>query len=162
MLRGCVQQTLLAEKMQAERKLDEQETQLKSQETDLKTAAKVKAELEAQLRAANEQIEVWRAKARHRHRAIEVPQFDKGKSGAKQKEQWLKERALADSLGFDDSNDKPVIVTIDAPPPVGLGLLNAKDHSTGGTHTVIHTIKEVNRLSIACMPIKFCAWSQLR
>eukprot|EP01043_Picozoa_sp_COSAG02_P043897 COSAG02_NODE_3864_length_6127_cov_2.330624_1_plen_68_part_10 len=67
--------------MQAERKLADQETQLKSQETDLKTAAKVKAELEAQVRAADEQIAIWRAKARHRHRALEMPRFDSGKSG---------------------------------------------------------------------------------
>ena len=144
-----MQQNLLAEKLQAERKCDEQATQLKTQDTDLKTAAKVKAELEAQIRAADEQIGIWRAKARHRHRALEMPRFDSGKSGEKEKEKWLKERALAESLGFDADNDKPVVVTIDAPPPVGLGLLNAKDNS-GKKQTVIHTIKEVSRLFAAC------------
>ena len=132
--------------MKLERKADDQEIQLKTQETDLQTAASVKAELEAKLKASDEQCALWRSKARHRHRALEMPKFGDAKSEKQKREQWLQERALAESLGFDSDNNKSVTVTLDSPPPVGLGLLNAKDHASGEFCTVIHTIKEVNSL----------------
>lgn len=138
-----------------ERQVSDQAMQLAAKETELQTAAKVKKELEAKLSESEDTCAIWRAKARHRHRALEMPRFSNDKSGKQQKEQWLKDRALSETLGFDADNDKELTVTLDDPPPVGLGLLNAKDHS-GQTFTVIHSIKEVSIRSTACVPTTIC------
>lgn len=139
------QQELSTANLQLERQAGDQEMAAKNLQTDLDTAAKVKAALEEQVKAAEDQCSIWRAKVRHRHRALEMPSFEKSKSGQAKKEKWLEERALAESLGFDADNSKEVTIAFDAPPPLGLGLLNCKDHS-GQTFTVIHSIKEVRRL----------------
>jgi regulator of protease activity HflC (stomatin/prohibitin superfamily) len=151
-----VQQNVRSEKLQAERQVSDQAMQLTAKETELQTAAKAKKELEAKLSESEEMCAVWRAKARHRHRALEMPRFSNDKGGKQQKEQWLKDRALSETLGIDADNDKELTVTIDAPPPVGLGLLNAKDNS-GQNFTVIHSIKEVSTQSIACVCRQLCA-----
>lgn len=147
----CMQQEMAAEKMKLERQADDQGMQIKSMETDLQTAATVKADLESRLKQSDDQCTLWRTKARHRHRALEIremPKFDKTREGKAEQAKWLKDRALHDALGFDSDNDKPVTVTFNEPPPIGLGLLNCKDTS-GDTSTVIHTIKEVN----LCIPL---------
>ena len=138
-------QEMSEENMKMQRVADDQEMQMKQLRTDLDTAAKVKVQLDVQISDLDNQCGVWRAKVRHRHRALEMPEFKKDRSGQADKKKWLEERALAESLGFDADNNKEVEVSFDQPPPLGLGVLNAKDHA-GDTYTVVHTIKEVRRL----------------
>eukprot|EP01043_Picozoa_sp_COSAG02_P059363 COSAG02_NODE_7554_length_2963_cov_1.869064_1_plen_101_part_00 len=57
------------------------------------------AKLEQDVKDLDDQCALWRAKVRHRHRALEMPQFAKSKKGQKEKEAWMKQKALDDSLG---------------------------------------------------------------
>ena len=95
------------------------------------------------LKQLEDDCAIWRGKARHRHRPLEIPDFGKpsSKKAKEAKTKWLEEKALDDSLGFDEDNDKEVTVTFPEPPPLGFGLLNCKD-AHGKTHTVVHSMKE--------------------
>ena len=70
----------------------------------------------------------WRAKARHRHRHLDVPDFSKlrGDMQKNAKLQWLQGEALNAALGIDDENDHRVQVSFKNSGPLGLMVLNCK------------------------------------
>jgi regulator of replication initiation timing len=95
----CPQRETTEAYLQAQRVNEDQERQIATlQSTIDATTAKV-AKLEQDVKTLDEQCALWRAKVRHRHRALQMPQFAKSKKGQKEKEQWMKQKALDDSLG---------------------------------------------------------------
>ena len=136
-------QDMTSEVMKLERKVDEGEQLAKRLEEEVLRRSDQHKEMEAKVKQLEDDCAIWRGKARHRHRPLEIPDFGKpsSKKAKEAKTKWLEEKALDDSLGFDEDNDKEVTVTFSEPPPLGFGLLNCKD-AHGKTHTVVHSMKE--------------------
>ena len=139
-------QDMSSEVMKLERKVDEGEQLAKRLEEEVLRRSDQHKEMEAKVKQLEDDCAIWRGKARHRHRPLEIPDFGKtsSKKAKEAKTKWLEEKALDDSLGFDEDNDKEVTVTFSEPPPLGFGLLNCKD-AHGKTHTVVHSMKEVKQ-----------------
>lgn len=84
---------------QAQRVAEDRAKTIKTLQTKLDSNTVQLKQYESDVKDLEEQCTLWRAKVRHRHRALEVPHFAKSKTGQKEKEEWMKEKALDDSLG---------------------------------------------------------------
>jgi len=83
----------------AQRQVEDQESRIQTMLTTITGNRASIEELEKKTKELDNQCSLWRAKVRHRHRALEMPEFAKSKKGQKEKEEWLKQKALDDSLG---------------------------------------------------------------
>ena len=95
----CPQRETTEAYLQAQRVNDDQELQIETLQATIDSRTVRVAQLEQEVKDMDAQCALWRAKVRHRHRALEMPQFAKSKKGQKEKEEWMKQKALDDSLG---------------------------------------------------------------
>ena len=85
--------------LQAQRVNEDQTKEMETLQATIDTGTAKVALLETQIKELEESCALWRAKVRHRHRALEMPKFANSKKGQKEKEEWLRQKALDDSLG---------------------------------------------------------------
>ena len=96
----CDKQTKANEELsKAQRQVEDQESRIQTMLTTISGNRARMEGLEKKNKELDDQCSLWRAKVRHRHRALEMPEFAKSKKGQKEKEEWLKQKALDDSLG---------------------------------------------------------------
>ena len=141
--------------LKAERVTEDQAMKITALESTVAARDVTVAGQERSIKELDDQCTLWRAKVRHRHRALEMPQFAKSKKGQKEKEEWMKQKALDDSLGFDDQLNQEITVAFDGSSEwelthngsLGLGLLNCIDHEKK-TFTLVHSMAEVSQLCV--------------
>lgn len=104
--------------LQAQRLSEDQAQEIQTMQATIDSVATKVTQLESENKDLDSQCALWRAKVRHRHRALDMPHFAKSKKGQKQKEEWMKQKALDDSLGTSrmHSTERKILLSSDLKP----------------------------------------------